>query len=170
MAAAWPEPVERVSSFLRESGAEARIEEFGEAATAQDAATQIGCELDRIVKSLVLVCDDTPVVVLVPGDRRCDPAKVAQALDAGDARVATASEVQSATGFPPGGVAPFPLPKIDAVLMERTLQRHPLVWAGAGSSRHMLGIAPGELARLARARPLDVVTERAYDLSKSKES
>ncbi len=162
MAGAWPEPVERVSSFLRESGAEARIQEFPEGTpTAQDAATAAGCELGQIVKSLVLVCDERPVVVFVPGDRRCDPDKVAHALGAGSARVAKAAEVEATTGFAPGAVAPFPLPEVDTLLMERALYRHSLVWAGAGSSQHMLAISPTDLGRLSRARPMDVVTDRS---------
>jgi len=167
MVAAWPEPVERVSSFLRESGAEARIQEFVEGTpTAADAAAATGCGLDQIVKSLVLVCDDKPVVALVPGDRRLDPAKVARALGAGSVRIASVTEVESATGFPPGAVAPFPLPKVDHVFMDRGLLHHSVVWAGAGSSRHMVGIAPVELGRLARAKPMDVVADRTYDSSK----
>jgi prolyl-tRNA editing enzyme YbaK/EbsC (Cys-tRNA(Pro) deacylase) len=159
---AWPEPVERVSAFLRESGAEARVHEFSEGTpTAQAAAEAAGCDLDQIVKSLVLVCDDRPVVALVPGDRRCDPTKVAQALEGRSARVATAQEVIDATGFSPGAVAPFPLPKVEDVLMDRALYGHPLVWAGAGSERHMVGIAPSELGRLARAQPMDVVSDSA---------
>jgi prolyl-tRNA editing enzyme YbaK/EbsC (Cys-tRNA(Pro) deacylase) len=67
-------------------------------------------------------------------------------------------------------VAPFPLPKVDTVLMERSLLQHPLVWAGAGSSRHMVGIAPVELGRLARAKPMDVVTDPTYDSSRQKEN
>jgi len=159
-----PEPVERVSSFLRDSGAEARIQEFADGTpTAADAAAAVGCGLDQIVKSLVLVCGDRPVVALVPGDRRGDPAKVARALGSESARVASAEEVESATGFAPGAVAPFPLPNVDTVLMERSLLQHSFVWAGAGSSRHMVGIAPVELGRLARAKPMDVVSERTYD-------
>jgi hypothetical protein len=50
------------------------------------------------------------------------------------------------------------------------LYRHSLVWAGAGSERHMLGISPTELGRLARARPMDVVAGRTYDSSRPKES
>lgn len=171
MAATWPEPVERVSSFLRESGAEGRIQEFADVTpTATDAAAQVGCGLDQIVKSLVFVCGGRPVLAMVPGNRRGDPAKIARAAGVTDARVATAREVEEETGFAPGAVAPFPLPKVDLVLMERELLRHPLVWAGAGSERHLLGIAPSELARVARARPMDVVTEQAYDSSGPKES
>jgi len=167
----WPEPVERVSSFLRDSGAEARIEEFPDGTpTAADAAAAVGCGLDQIVKSLVLMCADKPVVALVPGDRRGDPEKVARAVGAASARVASAKEVEATTGFAPGAVAPFPLPNVDSVLMERSLLQHPLVWAGAGSPRHMVGIAPVELGRLARAKPMDVVTDRSRDSSSQKES
>jgi len=168
---AWPEPVERVSSFLRESGVEARIHEFPDGtSTAQDAADAVGCDLGQIVKSLVFVCDERPVVALVPGDRRGDPAKVAHAVDASSARVAKAQEVEDATGFAPGAVAPFPLPKIGSVLMDPALYHHEIVWAGAGSHRHVLGINPTELGRLARARPMDVVTDHSYDSSKDKET
>lgn len=171
MTVARPQPVERVSSFLRESGAEARIHEFpDETPTAADAASAVGCSLDRIVKSLVLVCDGRPVVALVPGDRRVDMSKVAGAVGASSARVAKAHEVEEATGFAPGAVAPFPLPDVHTVLMERELLRHELVWVGAGSTRHLAGIAPTELGRLAQARPMDVVTDETYDSSRTKES
>lgn len=171
MVGAWPEPVERVSSFLRESGAEARVQEFPEGTpTAQAAADAAGCDLDQIVKSLVFMCDERPVVALVPGDRRCDPSKVAAAVEAESARVAKPTEVEAATGFDPGGVAPFPLPNVHAVLMEPSFFRHPIVWAGAGSEKHMLGISPTELGRLAKARPMDVVADQAYDSPRPKES
>jgi prolyl-tRNA editing enzyme YbaK/EbsC (Cys-tRNA(Pro) deacylase) len=167
---AWPEPVERVSSFLRESGVEARIHEFPNGtSTAQDAADAVGCELGQIVKSLVFVCDERPVVALVPGDRRGDADKVARAVDATTARVANAQEVEDATGFAPGAVAPFPLPKIDTVLMDRALYHHAIVWAGAGSHQHVLGISPTDLGRLARVRPMDIVSD-PYDSSKEKEN
>jgi Cys-tRNA(Pro) deacylase len=163
---AWPAPVERVSSFLREAGAEARIEEFEEGTpTAADAAAAVGCELDQIVKSLVLLCDGKPVVALVPGDRKGDPVKVARAVGAQSARVAAPDEVERATGFPPGAVAPFALTRVETVLLDRTLLRHPMVWVGAGSARHMVGLAPTELTRLARARPMDVVRNHPYDFA-----
>jgi prolyl-tRNA editing enzyme YbaK/EbsC (Cys-tRNA(Pro) deacylase) len=168
---AWPEPVERVSSFLRESGVEARIQEFPDGtSSAQDAADAVGCDLAQIVKSLVFLCDEKPVVALVPGDRRGDPAKVARAVDAASARVAKAQEVEDATGFPPGAVAPFPLPKIDSVLMDRALYHHEIVWAGAGSHKHVLGISPADLGRLARVRPMDVADDATYDSTNQKES
>lgn len=158
----WPESVRRVGAYLLEAGAEARIEEFREGTpTARDAARAIGCQLGEIVKSLVFVCDGRPVVVLVPGDRQADPGKIAAAAGSASARVAGSGEVEAATGFPPGAVAPFPLPRVGRVLMEQTLLSRDVVWVGAGSTRHMAGLAPTELMRLARARPVDAIQDRA---------
>ena len=149
-----------MSSFLRDAGAEARLEQFSDGTpTAADAAAAVGCELDQIVKSLVLVCDEKPVVALVPGDRRGDPDKIAREAGASAARIAKPDEVRRATGFDPGAVAPFPLPDVEVVLLERDLLRHRMVWVGAGSSSHMAGLAPAELVRLTRARPTDIVQD-----------
>ena len=148
-----------MSSFLRESGTEARIQEFDDGTpTAADAAAA-GCGLDQIVKSLVLVCDDKAVVALA---RRPSPRSGEGRMGARSgvcSCIASAAEVESATGFPPGAVAPFPLPNVDDIFMDRRLLHHSVVWAGAGSSRHMVGIAPVELGRLARAKPMDVVAD-----------
>ncbi|MGH3072745.1 MAG: aminoacyl-tRNA deacylase [Gaiellaceae bacterium] len=163
MRATWPEPVERVAAFLREAGAEARLEEIDEgAATAEEAARAAGCTLQQVVKSLVFMCDGRPVVALVPGDRRADLEKIARAAGSAEARIARAPEVEAATGFPPGAVAPFPLPRVDRVLIDQSLLAHDVVWIGAGSSTHIAAINPGTLARLARAQPMDAVQDSTY--------
>jgi Cys-tRNA(Pro) deacylase len=158
---AWPEPVERVAAFLREAGAEARLEEFAEETpTAQDAADAIGCTLGQIVKSLVVVCDGSPLIAMVPGDRQADLAKIARAVDGRHARVARRDEVVAATGFEPGAVAPFALAEALPALLERDFLRQRRVWCGAGSPHHLASLAPIELQRLTRAE----VTEIAADL------
>ena len=156
----WPETVERVATFVRESGTEARIEEFEAGTpTAEDAARAVGAGTDQIVKSLVFVCDGRYVLAMVPGDRRADARKVAAAAGASDAAIAGTAQVQEATGFAAGGVAPFPLPRVDAAFLDRALLRHPAVWVGAGSPRHLAALAPTDLARLARAQTADLVDE-----------
>lgn len=153
----WPEPVGRVADVLKRAGVDARVEEFPEGTpTASAAAKAVGSSRAQIVKSLVFVCDGRPTLALVPGDRRADETKVAAAAGARAARVARADEVVAATGFEPGGVAPFPAPGISQVLISGELLVHDLVWIGAGSERHMAGLAPAELARLTRARTADL--------------
>ena len=154
----WPESVERVSSFLRAAAVDALIQEFPEGTpTARDAARAVGCSLGQIVKSLVFVCDGTYVLALVPGDGRADEKLVARAAEARRARTARAEEVENATGFTPGAVAPFPQRAVARTLIDKTLLQHEVVWIGAGSPAHMAAIAPADLQRLAAARPCDLV-------------
>jgi prolyl-tRNA editing enzyme YbaK/EbsC (Cys-tRNA(Pro) deacylase) len=136
----WPEPVERVAAVLRARGIDARLEEFPEGTpTAAAAARAVGCDAAEIVKSLVFLCDGRAVLALVPGDMRADAAKVAAAAGAGYARTARPEEVLAATVF------------------ERGLLEWELVWAGAGSETHMLGISPIDLARVTQAEIVDIV-------------
>jgi prolyl-tRNA editing enzyme YbaK/EbsC (Cys-tRNA(Pro) deacylase) len=156
----WPEDVERVAAFLRASAAEGRIEEFeAETATAADAARAAGCEPEEIVKSLVVIGDGRPFLALIPGDRRADLQKIARAAGTTDARIAKPDEVLALTGFAPGAVAPFPLPQIERILIDRLLLTSDLLWVGAGSPRHMAVLPTSELRRLTRAAPADLVSE-----------
>ena len=143
---------------------EARLEELESGtATAEDAARAAGCSLGQVVKSIVVVCDGRPVVVLVPGDRRADLEKIARAVEAAEARIARGAEVEKATGFAPGAVAPFPLPNVDRVLIDQNLLSHETVWVGAGSESHLAALSPVALTRLAKAQPMDAVEDSAYD-------
>jgi len=153
----WPEPVERVASVLRAAAVDARLEEFPDGTpTAAAAARAVGCTRAEIVKSLVFVCDERPLLVLVPGDKRADAARITTAAAARYARVARPDEVVAATGFEPGAVAPFPAPNVSRVFMDRSLLGHELVWIGAGSEQHMAGIAPADLVRIAKAEIADL--------------
>jgi Cys-tRNA(Pro) deacylase len=157
---AWPESVERVANVLRERGVHARLEEFEHGTgSARDAARAAGCELEQIVKSLVFVCDGAPVLALLPGDRRADVAKVAAAAGSFEARVAKPEEVVAATGFEPGAVAPFPAPHIVTTLIDHTLLGHDVVWCGAGSDRHIMGLSPHEVVRVTNAVPADLAED-----------
>lgn len=146
-----------MASYMRIAAVDARLEEFPDGTpTAGAAARAIGCTRAEIVKSLVFVCDGRPVLALVPGDKRADAQRLSAAAGAGYARVAKPEEVVAATGFEPGAVAPFPAPNVSRVLMDRSFLRHEIVWIGAGSERHMAGISPSDLARLAKAEIVDL--------------
>ena len=153
----WPQQVERVAVVLRAQGVESRLEEFVDGTpTAAAAAVAVGCDAGQIVKSLVFICDGLPVLALLPGDRQADPLKVAAAADARYARVASHDEVRSATGFEPGAVAPFPAAERTRVLLERELLRQPTVWAGAGSTNHLVELSPLDIVRVTRAEVADL--------------
>jgi len=139
-------------------GVEARVEEFPEGTpTAADAARAVGSKLGQIVKSLVFDCGGRWVVALIPGDRRADAAKIARAAGTPKAKIASPEQVEKATGFVAGAVAPFPLPRVDSVFIDRNLLSHKRLWVGAGSPSHMAEVSSGDLVRLSRGQVMDAV-------------
>jgi prolyl-tRNA editing enzyme YbaK/EbsC (Cys-tRNA(Pro) deacylase) len=76
--------------------------------TAEDAANAIGCHVSAIVKSLVFMVDEEPVVALVPGDLRLDTARLSEAAG-GERRCAEPASTRCVTppGFAAGGTPPF---------------------------------------------------------------
>lgn len=154
---AVPEAVRRVASLLAAAGVEARLHEFPAGTpTAAAAAKAVGCAVDQIVKSLIFVCDGEAALVMVSGSGRADDAKIAEAVGASTVRIAKPDVVRDRTGFEVGGVAPFPLPRVGKALCDRRLLGHEVVWAGAGSDRHMVALAPHDLVKLANARAADI--------------
>ncbi|MGH2343892.1 MAG: YbaK/EbsC family protein [Chloroflexota bacterium] len=151
--------VRRVHDALQASGVEPRIVEFSESTrTAEDAARAIGTTAERIVKSLVFVADDRPVLVLVSGVNRVDMARLASVLGA-EARRANADAVRAATGFAIGGVPPLGHATALPILLDEDLLHYDLVYAAAGTPNAVFPIAPDMLLRVTGARVAAVKEE-----------
>jgi prolyl-tRNA editing enzyme YbaK/EbsC (Cys-tRNA(Pro) deacylase) len=119
--------------------------------TAQDAATAIGCDVAQIVKSLVFVVDDEPVVVLVRGSDRLDESKL-EAAAGGHVRKPSAAEVREATGYVPGGVPPLGHSKQLRSFADDALLSHAVVWAAAGTPTQVFASPPHALIVAAGAQ------------------
>ena len=146
MAEPLPAASRRVLNRARELGLELEIERFPQGTrTAADAAAAIGCEVSAIVKSLVFMVDDRPVVSLVPGDRRLDPAALAGVIGGNGARRASLDEARAATGYAAGGTPPFGYPEPVPVVADLGLRRHEVVWAAGGTPDTVFPIDPVKL-------------------------
>lgn len=124
--------------------------------TATDAAAAVGCDVAQIVKSLVFMADDEPVLVLTSGANRVDESKLAAATGAERVRKATAEEVRTATGYAIGGTPPFGHDRPLTVLCDRDLAALELVWAAAGTPTDVFAIRPEVLVRVSDARVVDL--------------
>ena len=152
-----PRAAEAVVAAGRSLGLELDVREFPEGTrTAADAARAIGCQVDQIVKSLVFVADTEPVLVLTSGGNRVDVVKVGKERSAAVVRKADASEVRAATGYAIGGTPPFGHARELAVLIDRHLTGFEVVWAAAGTPRHVFPIAPADLVRVTGGQVADV--------------
>lgn len=95
----------KVKEAARELGLDVQLKTLDEStATVQQAAEALAVEPGQIAKSIVFVMDGEPVVVVASGRHRIDSAKVCDALDCAEGRMATADEVRAATSFQIGGV------------------------------------------------------------------
>ena len=144
--------VTRVEAAAAAAGLTIAVSRFPDGTrTAEDAARAVGCAVSQIVKSLVFMVDGDPVVALVAGNDRLDPARLAAALGAKFVRRADGDEVRAATGFAIGGVPPFGHTRPLRVLVDAHLLEQALVWAAAGLPDAVFSIEPAELARVAGA-------------------
>lgn len=124
--------------------------------TAQDAADAVGGPVSSIVKSLVFLLDDAPVMALVCGNNRLDESKLAAVLGGRSVGRADADTVRAATGYPIGGVPPFGLASALATVVDADLLTHERVWAAAGTPRHVFAIDPHDLVRLSEGTVADL--------------
>jgi len=155
--------VKRVQAALEEAGIKARVTALAETArSAQEAANSIGTELGSIVKSLVFVVGQQPVMVLVSGDRRCKDSNLARLLNLdGDVRRADADTVRAVTGFAIGGVAPVGLKRRLPVLIDAGLQRFDTVYAAAGHPHCVFATTVVDLARATGGTISEAIAEGA---------
>ena len=152
-----PRAAAAVVAAGRSRGLELEVREFPDGTrTAADAARAIGCQVDQIVKSLVFVADTDPVLVLCSGGNRVDVVKVGRERSAVAVRKADAGEVRAATGYAIGGTPPFGHARDLPVLIDRHLTGFEVVWAAAGTPRHVFPVAPGDLVAATGGRVADV--------------
>jgi prolyl-tRNA editing enzyme YbaK/EbsC (Cys-tRNA(Pro) deacylase) len=140
-----PSSRERVRDALSAAGLECEIVETPDSArTAVDAAAAVGAEVGQIVKSLVFLCDDRPVLALMAGDNRLDESLLG-AVAGGAIGRADAARVREHTGFAIGGVAPLGSLHALPVFCDVDLLAHELVWAAAGAPHAVFRVAPQAL-------------------------
>ncbi|MFJ8163001.1 YbaK/EbsC family protein [Streptomyces sp. NPDC096136] len=155
MTTSTPHPL--FAQALADLGLDLAIRTFPEGTrTAADAAAAIGCELSQIVKSLIFAADGVPVLVLMDGASRVDVEAVRRQLDAAEVTRADAAVVRETTGYAIGGVPPFGHRTRTRVLADRSLLRHDVVWAAAGTPHTVFPMPPRELVTHAAAELADV--------------
>lgn len=139
---------DRVRLALQAAGVDVQIEEFPSSTrTAQEAAAAVGTSLAQIVKSLVFIAGDRPVLALVSGANQLAVDRFGTLIGT-PIKKADASAVREATGYAIGGVPPVGFPAPIPTYVDRELMPYGIVWAAAGTPRHVFAIAPRELLRI----------------------
>lgn len=146
----------RVQAALRTHGISTEVRAFSDSTrTATEAAAAIGTSVGQIVKSLVFLAGDEPILALVSGANRLALSRLS-ALVGRDVGKADASAVRNATGYAIGGVPPVGFPAPIRTYLDRDLLQYVEVWAAAGTPHHVFRIAPPELVRITTAIVADL--------------
>tara|TARA_Y100000590_G_scaffold434664_1_gene553131 strand:+ start:3016 stop:3498 length:483 start_codon:yes stop_codon:yes gene_type:complete len=143
------EPVKRVNEFITKFDKELKIIVLDRTArTAIDAANSLKCEVGAIVKSLLFKAEDSFLICLIAGDRRCSLNKLKKILQKKDVSMANAEEVKINTGFSIGGVAPVAHIVDLNILVDRSLKRFKYVFAAAGHPNCVFKISYDKLTKI----------------------
>jgi len=146
--------IDRFLEAARVQGIQPDVHRFPEGTkTAIDAARAIGCEVGQIVKSLVFIADDRPVMAFTSGANRVDEAKLAAVMGAETARRASPEEARTATGFAVGGTPPFGHPQRLTYVVDHDLLVWDRIWAAAGTPDSVFPLSPADLLRVTGASP-----------------
>ena len=152
------ESVKRVVKVLSNFDSNLKVEALNSSArTAVDAAASLNCEVGAIVKSLLLRTDDSFILCLVSGDKRCSLNKIKKMINKKDVSMANADQVKSQTGFSIGGVSPVAHLEKIKILVDSSLSRYENVYAAAGHPNSIFKITYKQLIQLTEGKEEDIV-------------
>ena len=144
--------IEKVREYLAQYGLADRIREFDvSSATVDLAARALGCEPERIAKTLSFLVGDSAVLIVAAGDARVDNAKFKAQFHT-KARMLTREEVPEKVGHAVGGVCPFAVKEGAEVYLDISLRRFETVFPVCGSSNSAIELTLDELERSAAPR------------------
>ena len=149
--------LKRVIAALAAAGhADTVIEMDALTKTAQQAADAVGCKLDQIAKSVIYrgLDSGTALLFLTAGGNRVDDAK-ASALAGEALGKADAVLIRSQTGFAIGGVSPVGHLNPIRAFADRRLTDFAVVYAAAGTPRHLFPMDPLTLCEISQAQISD---------------
>ena len=146
-----------VRAFFDGIGLDKEIHSFEESThNSALAAETLGVEVGQIAKTILLLVDESPVVVVISGDMRVDLKKVRAKRNGRKVRLAGPEDVVALTGFKVGAVSPVALPEGIPIYLDRSLERFGTIYPSAGETNNMFRTTPAELASLTGGEETDL--------------
>jgi len=152
------ESVQRVIKGLRDFDPTLKVQALSSSArTALDAANSLNCEVGAIVKSLLFRTEDTFLLCLVSGDKRCSLNKLKKITQIKDICMASPDDVKSQTGYTIGGVSPVGHLKKINIFIDNSLERFDDIFAAAGHPNCVFKIDFKNLLKITQGEIKDIV-------------
>ena len=137
--------IEKVKAYFKTQGMEDRIQEFEvSSATVALAAQALGCDENRIAKTLSFHVGEKVVLIVAAGDAKIDNAKY-KAVFGAKAKMLAFEEAEALIGHAVGGVCPFAVNEGVEVYLDESLKRFETVFPACGSSNSAIELTISEL-------------------------
>ena len=152
------EPVKRVEKFLKGFNKSLKVIILENSArTAKDAAITLGCDVGAIVKSLLLKTEDSFILCLVAGDKRCSLNKLEKIKNIKDISMASPEEVKTQTGYTIGGVSPVGHLNSVEIFIDKSLERFNDLFAAAGHPNCIFKINFSNIQKITNGKIKDII-------------
>lgn len=126
--------IEKVRAYFKEQGIEDKIQEFEvSSVTVELAAQALGCEPERIAKSITFQAGDRIIMIVTAGDQKIDNPKY-KAQFGTKAKMLAREEAEDLIGHAVGGVCPFAVNEGVEIYLDESLKRFETVFPACGSS------------------------------------
>ena len=151
------EPVRRAQEALKRFDNSLNVQVLEKTArTAQDASLALGCEVGAIVKSLLFRAENSFVLCLVSGDKKCSLNKLKKITKKKDLCMASPEQVKTQTGYTIGGVSPVGLLNDIEIFMDNSLERFNKLYAAAGHPNCIFEINFKKLNEITSSKVLEI--------------
>ena len=151
------EPVKRAEKSLKEFDKSLSIVELESSAkTALEAANSLNCEVGAIVKSLLIKVENSFLLCLVAGDKRCSLNKLKKICEKKNVRMASPDEVKIQTGYTIGGVSPVGHKNEIQIFIDNSLGRFTNIFAAAGHPNAIFKIDFEKLIQITKGEIKDI--------------
>jgi Cys-tRNA(Pro) deacylase len=152
------EPVKRAEKFLKKFDQSLEVIVLENSArTAQDAATALECKVGAIVKSLLFRTENSFILCLVAGDKRCSLNKLKKVKDKKDISMASPEEVKTQTGYTIGGVSPVGHLEEIEIIIDNSLERFNELFAAAGHPNCVFKTNYNDIQRITNGNVEDII-------------
>ena len=151
------EPVKRAQEALKKFDNSLKVKVLKKTArTAQDASIALGCEVGAIVKSLLFRAENSFILCLVSGDKKCSLNKLKKITQKNDLCMASPEQVKTQTGYTIGGVSPVGLLNNVEIFMDNTLKRFDKLYAAAGHPNCIFQIDFEKLNKITSSKVMEI--------------
>jgi Cys-tRNA(Pro) deacylase len=124
--------------------------------TAQDIERLYGCSLNQVLKTVVLMSDAGPLVIVLQGNRKINHEKIKKLLNITELRMASPTDVQQITGYAIGGVSPFGLLSTAKTVLDRAVFSEKKINIGSGDPRIGIELSSDDLQNIWEGEIADI--------------